>query len=313
MATLITGLEGFMGQVLLLKLPGSWFPLYGTAAAAIPAASRNDVHYEPLDITDARALERFVGKIKPERIVHLAAQSSVGLSLENPRVTFQTNTGGSLNLLEAARKHCPACVILLISSSEVYGENELGRGFVETDPLDPLSPYAASKAAMEVAGMAYGRSFGMDIRIARSFNHTGPGQNERFIFPYLAKTLIRIKRGKAPPLLEVGNLDLHRDYLDVRDVAGAYLAILEKGRANGVYNVAGGRGRSLRFLVEELIRVSGLRVEIQLDKKRERSSEILKSYGDCSLLSDMTGWKPSIDLSKTFKDMLQYWEDRSSA
>ena len=312
MATFITGLEGFVGQHLLHAFPDSFFPVFGTALIEPPKPPRNDISYRKLDILDAKALADYVKEVRPERIIHLAAQSNVGTSIKNPYTTFKVNIDGTVNLVEAVRKHCPETTILLISSSEVYGITPPAdeKGFSENDPTMPVNPYAASKIAMEDIGLSMYKTYGMDVRITRSFQHTGQGQSERFIFSYIAKTIAEIKLGKKPPVIELGNLDVSRDYLDVRDVVTAYMKIFDKGLPGEIYNVSGGKVITLRKMAEMIIKESGLEIELRIEKSRQRKNEIKMSAGNNEKLQKRTGWKPHIMLEDTFASMLSYWEEK---
>lgn len=313
MATFVTGLEGFVGQHLLGALPDHFFPAFGTALADPPKTeTARRATYQRLNIQDFEALKDCLAEARASRIVHLAAQANVGASIRDPLPTLQTNIEGTLNLLEAARLVCPKARILFISSSEVYG----GRSspddapFVESDPVDPPSPYAASKLAAETVALSYARTYGMDVRVTRSFNHTGPGQSERFIFSHVAKTLAEVGLGiRKEPSIQLGELSLYRDYLDVRDVASAYVKVLESGGSREIYNVASGKARSLREMVDHLVEISGLDVQLVFDLQRKRSVEIPAVIGSSQKLCDATGWEPEFSLEDTFRDLLKAWRE----
>lgn len=312
MSTFITGLEGFVGQQILSALPSSFFPVYGTAIAPVPSVPRANVCYRNVDITNGPELSAFVREAKPRIVIHLAAISNVGFSFKNPELTYKVNRDGSMNLLKALKEHCANVTCLLIGSGEVYGNSAAcGRaGCSESDPVSPVSPYAKSKLAMETDALALRKECGIDVRITRSFNHTGPGQGELFVFSYIAKTLAEIKLGRKKPELELGNIDVRRDFLDVRDTVSAYLAILQKGRPGETYNVSSGKSPTLRELINTFIRVSGLPVRIVTDASRMRPQDIPLLCGNSAKLKKETGWQPQYAIEDTFKDMLAWWEKK---
>ncbi len=308
MPTLVTGLEGFVGQHLLQAFPDSYFPVYGTTLAEAPPAKRA-VSYRHLDISEMGNLEAYLSDVQPRRIIHLAAISNVGLSINDPALTFRVNIEGSFRLLEAVRLVCPRARVLLVGSGEVHGDATPSspKGFRETDQTVPASPYAASKLAMEALGQSYARTYGLNIVISRSFNHTGPGQPERFIFSHIAKTLVEIKKGLHPAEIPVGDISVERDFLDVRDVAQAYLALLEKGHPGEIYNVSSGKAQPLSAYIDLLIQASGVQAKTIVDPSRKRSCEIPRFCGDNTKLMAETGWNLQYDLRTTFAEMIEYW------
>ncbi len=310
MAVLITGMEGFVGQHLINAMPDSLYPIFGTALAGSPPVSKDGVFYERINLLDSNSVDDYIKEINPEYVIHLAAQSNVGVSIANPYDTLNNNFNTSLNVLEAVRRYCPDAKILLVSSSEVYGGGfpANGENFTEEDDVIPSNPYAASKRAMEIMGISYFKTYGIDVRISRSFNHTGPGQHERFVFSYIAKTLIDIKYKKQEPVISVGNIDVERDYLDVRDVTQAYVSILEKGNPCDIFNVASGHSHSLRQLISKLVEVSGLNVTIKEEQDRKRKIDKDKIAGSNKKISKI--WTPKYKIEETFKDMLMYWDSK---
>src|SRR5690606_10350791 len=162
-------------------------------------------------------------------------------------------------------------------------------------PLRPSTPYGASKAAAELAALQAATDDGVEVVIARSFNHAGPGQDERFVFPSMARQLVRIRRGEAEPVLRVGNLEVYRDFLDVRDVVRAYLLLMERGRNRGVYNVCSGVTRSLKDMVTQLVEISATGARLEVDPERVRPVDIPVLYGDAGRLRRL-GWTPEIGM-----------------
>jgi GDP-4-dehydro-6-deoxy-D-mannose reductase len=174
----------------------------------------------------------------------------------------------------------------------------------------PVSPYALGKACGELSSLYYGGMGGVDIIIVRAFNHTGPGQTDVFALPSFARQIAEAEKGAAEPQLRVGNLDVIRDFTDVRDVVRAYQLLLEKEPPGALYNVCSGRGRRLGDLVDMLASMSKVPVEIVVEEHRKRAAEIPALVGDNSLLSRDMGWRPEIPIEKTLQDLLEYWRGR---
>jgi len=211
----------------------------------------------------------------PDAIVHLAGQAFVPLSVVDPLGTLAVNATGTAHVLEAAR--AVRARVLVVSSAEVYGIQRPERmPLDETAVLRPGNAYAASKVAAETYALAWHRSYGLDVVVARPFNHIGPGQDERFVVASFARQLADIAGG-APPLLRVGNLEAQRDFLDVRDVAAAYVLLLANGRAGEVYNICSGRPVAIREVLRQLITIARVPVEIRDDPERMRSSDCRSS------------------------------------
>jgi GDP-4-dehydro-6-deoxy-D-mannose reductase len=201
--------------------------------------------------------------------------------------------------------------VLVVGSAEEYGmvdpsENPLS----ETTPLRPSSPYAVSKVAQAALAQLYGPSGGMRVVLTRTFPHTGPGRGESFAESSFARQIAEIEADLRPPVLSVGNLDAIRDYCDVRDVVRAYWALLEKGEAGATYNVCGGRGRSIRELLDMLLECSRVRVEVRVDPERLRPSDVPALVGDPSKLRADTGWEPRVPLEQSLADLLDDWRRR---
>jgi len=231
-----------------------------------------------------------VADARPEGIIHLAGWASVGSSYAQPTACFEVNALGTAYVLDAVRKHAPKARFLLISSGEVYGDVAGGEPCSESTPLAPKSPYATSKLAAELVARQFAASYAVDLVIARAFNHVGPGQDERFVIPALARQLRDVAQGKASPRLLVGNLDPIRDFSSVLDVVEAYRILLTRGVSGEAYNVCSGKAQSIRDVVEALTRAAGVEVELLVDPERVRPSDIAKLVGDPRKLNAL-GWR----------------------
>ncbi|TSC71971.1 MAG: GDP-D-mannose dehydratase [Parcubacteria group bacterium Gr01-1014_38] len=306
MRVLVTGADGFVARHAVSLLQTSRAEVVGSVLNQDDAKDIS-VPLQRLDITDAAACRAVLRAVEPTHVLHLAAQSNVSWSFAHSEETRRVNVEGTRNLLEAcaARVHPP--VVVVVGSSEEYGPND-GRPLPELPlvALRPLSPYAESKVEVERLIEAEPRFRAFTVR-TRSFPHFGPGQKPGFFTADVASQLAAIAAGDRPPVLRVGNLDVVRDYTDVRDVVRAYTLLLERGVLGEVYNVGSGHGVAIRELLDELIRLAGVRVRVEQDPEKARPTEIPALIGDSAKLRAATGWAPIIPLSQTLQDILAWW------
>ena len=214
------------------------------------------------------------------------------------------NTVGTVNVVEALLAAAPEARVLLASTEQVYGRAE-ELPTTEAAPVLPLSPYAASKAAAELAAQQAARSAGLEVVVARAFQHEGPGRDERFAIGSWTRQIaeLELQGGGA---LHVGDLSGVRDITDVRDVCRAYRLLLDRAVPAGTYNVASGKKTSLSEIVDLLVEMATCPVTVELDPARLRPSELDVAWGDASKLAAATGWKPEIPLQQTLADALDY-------
>jgi GDP-4-dehydro-6-deoxy-D-mannose reductase len=301
---LVTGAAGFVGCHLARALRADGAEVFGTVQPGHAApAGVEGVHWVEMELTSSPAVAAALDQARPERVYHLAAQASVGESFRDPLSTWEVNATGTLRLAEALG---PGVRLLFVSSAEVYGiVPEAEQPIPETRRLHPTNPYAASKAAAEMAVLEAAHARGTHAVVARSFNHTGPGQDTRFALAAFARQLAAIRAGACEPVLRVGNLQARRDYLDVRDVARAYLTLLDAGAPGGVYNVSTGQPRSMAELVGEMVELSGTGARVEVDPARVRPLDVPLLSGDPSALRAL-GWAPAIPLRQTLADLLAH-------
>jgi GDP-4-dehydro-6-deoxy-D-mannose reductase len=265
-----------------------------------------EVFGDDVDVNDPQALRAALDAFRPTVIFHLAAETFVPESLRTPLATYETNALGTARVAEAVRgcSH-DAPRIVFASSAEVYGSRDAAEyPLVETLDARPRNPYAASKAAAEAILLGESRSFGTDVVVARAFNHIGPGQDERFVVASFAAQLARIAAG-GPPQLWVGSLQPARDFLDVRDVVAAYVALARDGERGEIYNVCSGSAVTIRDVLRELIAIARVPVEVREDEARMRSVEMRLSVGDPAKLRARTGWEPQIPLVRSLRDVFE--------
>jgi GDP-4-dehydro-6-deoxy-D-mannose reductase len=311
MKVLVTGAAGFVGSHLRVFLQGEGVEVFAMDLPGTRLVSEAGTVAIAADMNDPVAMRRAIDEVAPDRIVHLAGQPSVHRSWTEPGETLRTNVLGIVNLLDAARERGLRPAVLVVGSAEEYGLIDPSQAPVaEATPLRPNSPYAVSKVAQAALARLYGPAGGMRVVLARTFPHTGPGRGAAFAESSFARQIAEIEAGLKPPVLRVGNLDAVRDYTDVRDVVRAYWALLESGADGEAYNVCGGRGWSIRDMLDMLLARSRAEVEVRVDPERLRPSDIPVLVGDPSALRAVTGWEPRIPLEDTLADLLDDWRRR---
>jgi len=305
---LVTGADGFVGRhlvraaraagssVIASILPTSAPPAEWQASAAGPA-----VEVVHADLTIAYDMNRLAEQ-RPDEVVHLAAIASGAAAHRDPVTAMQVNGVGPVWLIDALVTAGSSARFLMISTGEVYGPGHIGP-IAEDAAANPVSPYAASKWAAEDALAGLGRSTGIPVIIARAFSHTGPGQGSAAVMPALAARLIEAKRSGVHAV-KVGNLNVTRDFLDVRDVVQAYLALLKHGSAGECYNVASGVGHRLSDCFTMLAKLVGVDAHPSQDASLLRPADIPVLIGDPSKLQRTTGWAPHLSFERTLQDLV---------
>jgi GDP-4-dehydro-6-deoxy-D-mannose reductase len=248
---------------------------------------------------------------RPRFIIHLASFSSVAYSWQNPIESFMNNSNIFLNLLEAVKTLDPRIRVLSVGSSEQYGiVDPETLPLRETSPQNPVSPYAVARVAQEQMGTVFAHGFKLDIVSTRSFNHFGPRQNERFVLSGFARQAAQIKKGQREPIMHAGDIDLIRDFIDVRDVVKAYLLLLRQGASGEVYNVCSGTGRTIAECLNTLMRIADIRCEIRKTDSLVRPVDNPVIVGDNSKIHSRTGWSPGISFESGLTDLFEYWMSR---
>ena len=293
---LVTGAAGFVGGHLLPVLAERGHDVVAT-----------DVE---VDVSDGEAVASSVARAAPDAIVHLAAQSSVARSGQEPLLTYRVNFLGTRAVLEAAARAPRRPRVLLVGSGEQYGVAAPGAPpFDEGAALRPRSAYARTKACADLLGAAHAAR-GLDVVRTRSFNHTGPGQADVFVASSFARQAVEIAAGRREPRMRVGNLDSVRDFLDVADVVDAYARLLEPSVPAGAYNVASGAGLRIGGLLEMILELADIDPEVTLDPARLRPTD--HSVGDSTRLREVTGWSARTPLREALRRVIADWRERSS-
>ncbi|HDR00466.1 MAG TPA: NAD-dependent epimerase/dehydratase family protein [candidate division WOR-3 bacterium] len=315
---LVTGIEGFAGRHLAALLADTGHTVSGIHLAPPPTDPRLRL-YEA-DIRDLAAVRRAVTDCRPERVVHLAAVSSVAESENAATTTFEVNALGTLKLFEALRLAGLAPRVLVISSANVYGPAvssvyPMARPpapLTEDAAIQPLSPYALSKLACEQVGRYYRDAHGFDVVTLRPFSHTGPGQSPSFVFSSAARRIAALEhsRDNTGGRLEMGNLEVRRDYTDVRDIVRAYALALDRCDPGSVFNITSGRPVLLRDAIETMVRLARCPITVvtATDKLRPRDLPVLT--GDPSRFHAATDWETEIPFEQTLADLLDYWRQQ---
>lgn len=331
MSILITGSEGFVGRYVACEaarrsLHCVAFDRVRPVRSARPfesgRATPSEAPDEPsaggvfaqVDILDGDALRRCMRQAidevgPPDYVFHMAAQASVADSFAAPAQTYAVNVVGTAVLLEVLAAVAPGSRVLVPSSAHVYGSSHDAGGILtETSAIHPSTHYGASKAAQEAVGRLFREHRGLPVFITRSFNHCGPGQGPGFVFSDFARKLALLER-QGGGILSVGNLDVARDFLDVRDVVAAYFTVLEKGEPSVPYIVASGIPARIGDILDMFRAEISVDVEVRPDRDLMRPIDAPVLLGDASRLRAL-GWAPAFDLRGTIRETLGYWRER---
>lgn len=312
----ISGATGFVGRHLISRLNSPQYTIYGSSFPEKPEVfeglgGREIFH---LDIRAEEDIFEVIRRVQPDWVFHLAAISNVKHSWEERRETLETNILGTLNLFEAVRKHAQKARVLFVSSSDVYGIISSGeRVLKEEDDTRAVNPYALTKIGGEILSKFYWEIEKLDVLIVRSFPHTGPGQGPDFACSDWACQIARIEKGLAEPVIKVGNIDIQRDYTDVRDVVKAYVSLMERGKKGQTYNICSGKAVALRKILEFLCSLSSESVKVKVDSRKLRKTDIPFLVGNNRKIRRETSWEPKIPLEQTLKDLLEYWRKREGS
>ena len=297
---LITGARGFVGTHLTTAL-----------AKAYPDCS---LLTPTIDLRESDEADKAIRESSPDVCVHLAAVSSITEAQQDEENAWRVNLHGSLRIGHAILRHVPKCQLLFISTAEAYGASfRAGAQLDEAAPLAPMNVYSATKAAADLALGAIAAQHGLRLVRLRPFNHTGPGQSPQFVVAAFARQIARIAAGMQDPLLQVGNLDTWRDFLDVRDVCAAYVACIARRDelpADTILNLASGETRRIGDVLAELQALAGIKVELSIDPSRVRATDLRIACGNAGRAASLFGWRPVIPWAQTLRDVIDDWRGR---
>ena len=318
MKILITGISGFAARHFLNYLnekePGSevagiyneTIPEFDTAL--LPSLN---ISLHKADLLDKKTLEEIIQNFKPEYILHLAGRSSVADSWKNPAASVMDNTNFFLNIAEIVRTNKLKCRILSVGSTEEYGNANAGLPLKETDCPEPASPYGVARVLQQKLVAIYANSYHVDIVHTRSFNHIGPYQKFDYVIASFARQIVQQDKEKRERIeLNTGDVNVIRDFSDVRDVVRAYYLLLLKGKSGQTYNVCSGQGYVLKDIITMLSEKIGKPVYHSVDEKNFRPSENKVIVGSYEKLKNETGWQPEITIRESLDDIIAYWQSR---
>jgi len=306
---LITGVNGFVGQYLARHL--SSLDREVTGIDVHEKSVMEGIRYFQTDICEIECIKAIFQKVQPVEIYHLAAMSSPLECQRRPITSFQINLMGTISLFEAMKDLDHSAIMLAVGSAKQYQSVGYSGKLLETSDLAPNSYYGVSKNAVEMIAHFYINHHNLDIRLTRSFNHTGPGQATQFVCSDWAHQIASIVSQKASPRLSVGNINSVMDFSDVRDIVEAYHLIVERGKKGEVYNVCSGKGTPLKYILDYLIAKSSLANSISVRKEKVDTNVSNKELiGDNNKIHNDTGWRPKIPIEKTLDDLYNWWLEK---
>lgn len=310
---LVTGASGFVGTHLLDHLAASrdrrvvaWSRPGGRSRARLAIrASDIPVEWSAVDILDRASVRREVERLRPAVVFHLAGAAHAGDAWSRTVATLEANVLGTHHVLDALNRVGRPVRVLLVSSAMVY--RPTAAPLTEDAPTGPVGPYAVSRLAGEMVGLDAGRAEGLDVVVARAFNHTGPGHDPSYAAPSFARQIALIESGRIPPVISVGNLEAKRDLTDVRDVVRAYSALAERGTPGRVYNVCSGHARPIGELLDRLRTMARCAIDVSVDASRFRPVDVPVILGCGDRIRDELGWTPVTPIEDTLQALLDYW------
>jgi len=313
----ITGIGGFAGSHLADHLLALGHEVSGLI---LPEAGRENVAHlagrvalHAGNLLDSARLKELLLRERPEWVFHLAAQSSVAASWENPAETFEVNAVGGARLLEGCLPLKGRVRVVIVTSAEIHGEGTAGAPITEDSPFAPPNPYAVSKLALDLLAGQFARARGLDVVRMRPMNHAGPRQAAGFVLADFARQVAEIEAGLREPLLRVGNTDARRDFADVRDVVRAYALAAERGAPGEAYLVSSGKARRVGEALEILRSLARKPFSVERDRARLRPADPSYRPASAAKLAAQTGWRAEIPLEQTLRDTLEHWRARVSS
>jgi len=313
---LVTGAAGFVGGHLISQLTSeveetrlvAWRrPRPAGAHPQHPPRPHVDqaIAWQEVDLLDPTAVSSALATCQPTQVYHCAGIANVGGSWANGYETLRSNVLGTEHLLTALHALDTSTRVLIPGSALVYCPSTTA--IAETDQLGPVSPYGLSKLAQELLGQAAVQQDGMDVILTRSFTHVGPGQTPSYAAASFAQQIASIERGRAGPVLSVGNLDARRDLTDVRDTVRAYRTLMARGHPGCPYNVCAGTAYRIGDVLNGLLSMATVDVTVRQDSERSRPSDNPLLLGDRTKITEETGWAPELSFDQTLADLLNYW------
>jgi GDP-4-dehydro-6-deoxy-D-mannose reductase len=303
---LVTGAAGFAGSHLLdlLASRGATDVIAWHRPTTTPQRPVPRTRWDGVDLLDRAAVADAIQRTQPAAIYHLAGAAHVGRAWDRTASTFEVNVLGTHHLLEALRHNQMRVPLLIASSAMVY--RPAAEPLTETHPLVPANPYGVSKLAQELLATRAVPE-GVDVRIARAFNHVGARQDPSFAASDFARQIAEIEAGRRAATISVGNLDARREVTDVRDTVRAYELLLARGQTARPYNVCSGQALPIREVLDRLVAKARVPVDVRIDPTRFRPQDLPLLEGDPARIRAELGWTPSIPIDDTLDAVLEYW------
>jgi GDP-4-dehydro-6-deoxy-D-mannose reductase len=301
LSTLITGINGFVGGHLSAHLLELDWQVYGFDQRA--NGNRKNVFIG--DIADRNAFQAALLECKPKVLFHLAGL----IKSTQPEKLYHANLLGTVTLFESLLESGQRPVVIIASSSAVYGSGFGGRPITEKFKPRPMTHYAVSKLAQETAALRYFDAFQLPVLVVRMFNLLGPGQSADLACSAFARQ-IALAEAKNTDEIITGDLNAHRDFVDVRDAIHAFALLAENGKSGQTYNVCSGHAVLMRKCLDEMLSMSPRQFKVRVDAERVQKNDIQIQVGNARKLNQVTGWRPQISLRQSLSDLLEYWRQR---
>lgn len=308
----ITGIDGFIGSYLAELLLENSESVWGLIRH--DSISKNIEPIETMlnliegDLLDLEALESIIRSVNPDVIIHLAGQALYNLAIDRPHQTMQTNVLGSLNVLEAVRKHSPKTRVVMSISCDIHGKIDSNKLPVdENTSIDPQSPLAASHATTDMITRQYAKTYDMNIVIARILALVGPRQSKKFVISEYAHKIVRAKLGMAEKKIVAGKLTAERDLIDVRDAVRAMYILASNQTKHNIYTICSGQRYKLRDLLDKLMEIADVDYPIEVETERIRNADVPLVIGSPKRLLEEFDFKPRITIEQSLLDVYRYW------
>lgn len=322
MRILITGIGGFVGRHFMDMLQSTHesHTVLGIYNSRIPAISNYtysniDTHYQQINLLEKEKIKSAIKSFQPEYILHLASRSSVAYSWQKPGELVSDNTTIFINLIESLRELNSTCKMLSVGSAEEYGQVEKSALPIrESYCTNPVSPYGAARVLQNNLVSIYSKNYNLCLTHTRSFNHIGAYQNENFVIGSFMKQISeQLQEGKKHIKLITGDVEVIRDFTDVRDVVRAYYLLLQEGKQGETYNVCSNKGYRLKDLIQLFSQLTDTQITCVPNPEHLRPSENKEIIGSYDKIHQKTGWRPEITIEQSITDLLDYWKMKISA
>ncbi len=309
---LVTGICGFVGRHLSELLIKKGYMVYGIYQLPadidlLPSQMKEQLTLFECDITESEKIRQIFLSHDFDLVFHLAGIAHVPFAEKNLETAFSVNVIGTGNILNALKEK-PNCQMIYVSSSEVYAPMpEEKMPYTESHLVSPSNIYGITKYSAEMLCSLYSKKWDLKIIIFRPFNHIGPYQSPLFVAQEFARKIALIEKGQNEPEIKVGNLEVMRDFSDVRDIVEGYVLAAECIHNSELFNICSGNAIKIRELLDQLLSISTIKIKVTVDETKFRKNDNLLLKGSYRKLNKLTGWEPKIPLSKSLTDILNYW------